>query len=270
MAFLRVPVATEGQDPSPDICLSNAGTASWTPRGPFLFWREIVCPLSYKSIHLPDSKSKPWRPGMSCKIPGESWREIESCISCWHFPPYLQESPEAEMEKAQSQREIPLVSSANRPSISIQSKQVEACSSLTCRPCLTLAPLPMMTSECIFNPYSLAWGLGMCAKLWNTSQDGRPNATRASLSLEVMRAAKAEQTEHSSCRVYDGAAGACVLLWAPTLEGGGPLHLWARAWKTKSDVVLSSNPAAHVLLSKPWYMFINFINWVVVLLCTQL
>ena len=69
MAFLRVPVATEGQDPSPDICLSNAGTASWTPRGPFLFWREIVCPLSYKSIHLPDSKSKPWRPGMSCQNP---------------------------------------------------------------------------------------------------------------------------------------------------------------------------------------------------------
>ena len=50
-----------------------------------------------------------------------TWGQIESCIGCWHFPPYLQESPEVGTEKAQSRREIPLVSSANCPPISIQS-----------------------------------------------------------------------------------------------------------------------------------------------------
>ena len=162
MAFLRVLVATEGQAPSPDICLSNAGTASWSPRGPFLFWREIACLLSYKSIHLPDSKSKP------CDL--ETDRVLQLMLT---FPTISSGIPRGGDGESTEQKgdstgvfsQPPTYVHTEQASGSLLQPWVPLPQARTCRQCLTFALLPMMTSECIFNPCSLAWGLGMCAKL---------------------------------------------------------------------------------------------------------
>lgn len=47
---------------SPGICLDHLGLSSWSLRGPFALWRDILHQLSRKSVHLPDSKCK-WKPG---------------------------------------------------------------------------------------------------------------------------------------------------------------------------------------------------------------